>query len=134
LLELGVQLMDESEPVAGVPISKDDAVLYRDGLMIALLAFIPLRRKNLVSLEIGRHLVQEGDAWFVIIPHNETKTGKPIDFLFTTHVMQRPQTGLFRRPIRSALPAICLRTAICAPRPNTTIGREGSKPAEHIVR
>jgi integrase/recombinase XerD len=80
LLELGEQLMDESKPVAGMPISKDDAVLYRDGLMIALLAFIPLRRKNLVSLEIDRHLVREGDAWFVIIPHNETKTGKPIDF------------------------------------------------------
>ena len=72
--------MDESKPTPGTPISKDDAVRYRDGLMIALLAFIPIRRKNLAALEIGRHLVREGDGWFVIIPREETKTGTPIEF------------------------------------------------------
>jgi hypothetical protein len=40
----------------------DDAVRYRDGFMIALLAFIPIRPKNLAALEIGRHLVREGDG------------------------------------------------------------------------
>ena len=53
---------------------------YRDGLMIALLAFIPPRRKNLAALEIGRHLVREGDSWFVIIPREETKTRTSIEF------------------------------------------------------
>ena len=80
LLDLGQQLMDESKPAPGTPISMDDAVRYRDGLMIALLAFIPIRRKNLAALEIGRHLVREGDGWFVIIPREETKTGTPIEF------------------------------------------------------
>ena len=80
LLDLGQQLMDESKPTPGTPISMDDAVRYRDGLMIALLAFIPIRRKNLAALEIGRHLVREGDGWFVIIPREETKTGTPIEF------------------------------------------------------
>ena len=80
LLELGQQLMDESQPAAVTPISKRDAVRYRDGLMIALLAFIPLRRRNLAALEIGRHLVQEGDGWFVIIPREETKTRALIEF------------------------------------------------------
>ena len=80
LLDLGQQLMDESKPAPGTPISMDDAVRYRDGLMIALLAFIPIRRKNLAALEIGRHLVREGDGWFVIIPREEAKTGTPIEF------------------------------------------------------
>jgi integrase/recombinase XerD len=80
LLDLGLQLMDESKPTPGTPISKEDAVRYRDGLMIALLAFIPPRRKNLAALEIGRHLVREGDGWFVIIPREQTKTGTPIEF------------------------------------------------------
>jgi len=62
------------------PITKDDAVRYRDGLMIALWAFIPLRRKNFAALEIGRHLLREGDSWFVIIPREEAKTGTPIEF------------------------------------------------------
>ena len=80
LLELGQQLMDESKPAPDAPISKHDAVRYRDGLMIAFLAFIPMRRKNLAALEIDRHLVRGSDSWFVIIPGEETKTGTPIEF------------------------------------------------------
>jgi integrase len=80
LLDLGQRLMDESKPAPSTPISMDDAVRYRDGLMVALLAFIPIRRKNLAALEIGRHLVREGDGWFVIIPREEAKTGTPIEF------------------------------------------------------
>lgn len=80
LLDLGQQLMDETKPAPGTAISKDDAVRYRDGLMIALVAFIPIRPKNLAALEIGRHLVREGVGWFVIIPREEAKTGTPIEF------------------------------------------------------
>ena len=74
LLDLGQELMDESQPGPNTPIRMADAVRYRDGLMIALLAFIPLRRKNLAAIEIGRHLIQDGDGWFIIIPCTETKT------------------------------------------------------------
>jgi integrase len=47
--------------------------------MIALVAFIPFRRKNKM-IEIGRHLLQEGDDWFIIIPRQESKTRAPIEF------------------------------------------------------
>ena len=80
LLDLGQQLMDETKPAPDAPISKHDAVIYRDGLMIAFLAFIPIRRKNLAALEIDRHLVRGSDSWFVIIPGEETKTRMPIEF------------------------------------------------------
>jgi len=80
LLDLGLQLMDESRPSANRSKNRTaDLVRYRDGLMIALLGFIPLRRKN-VAIEIGRHFVQDGDGWSVIIPCAETKTGTPIEF------------------------------------------------------
>jgi integrase len=79
LLDLGQQLMDESWPSPETPIRMADAVRYRDGLMIAVLSFIPLRRKN-VAIEVGRQLVQDGDGWFIIIPFTETKTGAPIEF------------------------------------------------------
>src|SRR5262249_12087248 len=39
LLDLGLQLMDESRPSANRPICMADAVRYRDGLMFAWLAF-----------------------------------------------------------------------------------------------
>jgi integrase len=80
LLDLGQQLMDEKQPTAVTAISIDDAVRFRDGMLLAFVAFIPIRRKNLAALEIGRHLVREGDGWFVIIPGEETKTGTPIEF------------------------------------------------------
>lgn len=80
LLELGQQLMDESRPASNRRMRLADAVQYRDGLMIALVAFIPLRRKNLAALEIDRHLIQEEGEWFVIITAEETKTGATIEF------------------------------------------------------
>ena len=80
LLALGQELMAESQPPVGTPISRIDALRYRDGLIIAFLAFVPIRRKNLTALEIGRHLVREGDRWFVIIPREEAKTGTTIEF------------------------------------------------------
>jgi integrase/recombinase XerD len=80
LLDLGQKLMDESAPKPLARMRMADAVRYRDGLMIAMLAFEPLRRKNLVALEIGRHLIQEGANWFVVIPAEETKTNALIEF------------------------------------------------------
>jgi integrase/recombinase XerD len=81
LVELGLALMEESQPVDGQKLGMADAVRYRDGLIIAMLGFIPLRCRNLASLEIGRTFVQEGDGWALIIPTNETKSGKePIEF------------------------------------------------------
>ena len=80
LLDLGMQLMGEPRPEPGTSIRLGDAVQYRDGLMIALLAFMPMRRKNVTSLATDRHLVRDGDTWFVIIDGNETKTGSAIEF------------------------------------------------------
>jgi hypothetical protein len=132
-------------------------------------------------------------AWFVIVSHEETKTGTAIEFPvpellesylafyldiirprmlrrpncaalwvsakggalvysaigqvfsgsrraasasaspLTTHAMRQQQPGLFSPLVRSVLPATCLRTAICEPLSNTTIGHEASKPVAHIV-
>jgi integrase/recombinase XerD len=80
ILALGQQLMDETNPETEDPLSLAQALRYRDGLMISLLAFIPLRRKNLASLEIGRHLIGEGENRTILIPAAETKTRTPIEF------------------------------------------------------
>ena len=98
LLELGQKLMDESEPKTAGRIRIADAVRFRDGLMIALLAFIPLRRRNLAALEIGRHLVKEGNGWFIIIPPEETKTSATIEFAVTEFL--RPYLATYLDTIR----------------------------------
>ena len=45
LVELGLQLMAESNPESKASVSMADAVMYRDGLMIALVGYVPLRHK-----------------------------------------------------------------------------------------
>jgi integrase/recombinase XerD len=80
LLEFGQTLMDEANIAADIRLNIHQAVQYRDGLMLAFVAFSPLRLRNLTGLEIGRTIVQDGERWFIIIPGQETKTGTPIDF------------------------------------------------------
>ena len=80
LLELGLQLMDECKPEANAKMDVRQAVTYRDGLMVSVLAFAPLRPKNLASLEIAHHLFVDGNRWFVVVLREETKTGKRIQF------------------------------------------------------
>jgi integrase/recombinase XerD len=80
LIDLGQQLMTESEIVPGTRVRMADAIRYRDGLMIALLGFIPVRHKNFAAIEIGRVLVKEGENWFIILSPEDTKTKIPMDF------------------------------------------------------
>jgi integrase/recombinase XerD len=69
LYGLGIDLMNQTH-----------AFQYRDGLIIAFLALIPLRRRTLAALRIGRHLVKVGDLWELDIPAGDTKTRRPLDY------------------------------------------------------
>lgn len=77
LLQLGVGLMDGAEKSDGkVHLRATD---YRDGLMIAMLAHLPMRRRNMCALEIGRHLLRRGPAWWIVIPGDEMKNHRPLE-------------------------------------------------------
>ena len=78
LYALGIELMDEAEQ--SDPIRKLDAFRYRDGLIIALLALIPLRRRSVAALRIGQHLLKSGDLWVIDIPAHDIKTRQAIDY------------------------------------------------------
>ena len=79
LLDLGNTMMEEGQAgTASGPVPA--ARLYRDGLIIAFLALIPLRRGNLVSLEIGRQLTRSSGGWIVTIPGEEAKNHRPLVF------------------------------------------------------
>jgi integrase/recombinase XerD len=79
-LDVGQQLMDEHDPKTEHRLTLKQAIRYRDGLVISLLAFLPLRRKTLTALEIDRHLIGKGINRFILIPAPETKTRTPIEF------------------------------------------------------
>jgi len=80
LVDLGIELMEECAVTVSAPIAMADAVQYRDGLMIALLGYVPLRHKNFAAIEIGRDLIKEDEFWFIVIPPEETKTKTYLEF------------------------------------------------------
>jgi integrase/recombinase XerD len=78
LIDLGLELMAEAG--MGEDMRMADAVQYRDGLIIALFGYVPLRHKNMAGLEIGRDILKEGDTWSIVIPPEDNKTGIHIEF------------------------------------------------------
>jgi integrase/recombinase XerD len=57
LYQLGFDLMDEAAEAApeAKKVRTKDAITYRDGLIIALLAADPVRRSNFAALTLERH-------------------------------------------------------------------------------
>ncbi len=80
LWRFGFELMEEAEgPDGGSRLAR--AGRYRGGLVISLLAARQLRRRNSGSIEIGHHLVKEGERYSLRFDGAETKTGSAIDNL-----------------------------------------------------
>jgi integrase/recombinase XerD len=78
LAAFGIELMTRADrPESDTPLRR--ACQFRDGLMIALLAARPLRRRNFTRIEIGRHLVRISDTFTLQFDGAETKTGEPIN-------------------------------------------------------
>jgi integrase/recombinase XerD len=75
LLDLGFALMEEAKAKQGLPA----AILYRDGLIIAFLSLVPLRRRNLEGLRLGQNLIEGNGHWIVALKAEETKTHAPLE-------------------------------------------------------
>ena len=73
LAALGERLMEEAESAARWS-ARRRAVAYRDGLMIALLAYRPVRLKNFAMMRLGRHLTRSGACWRILFGADETKS------------------------------------------------------------
>jgi integrase len=87
LYALGMDLMDRADQTN--PVCKVDAFQYRDGLIIALLALIPLRRRTLAALRIGEHLQKSGHLWVLDIPAADTKAGRSLDYPVSENLSAR---------------------------------------------
>jgi len=71
LVDLGKDLMEQAKSAT------DDlkaALLYRDGLMIALTAYVPFRRRNIADSKIGENLIPMGGIYLLVLNEEETKT------------------------------------------------------------
>ena len=72
LFAYGLKLMEQCERPSNAT-AEQRARCYRDGLMLAFLAARPLRRGNFASIEMGRHLVQRADGYWLCFEANEMK-------------------------------------------------------------
>src|SRR5262249_43817003 len=114
LYALGIELMDSAGADAETAkrVSKAQALQYRDGLLIALPALLPLRRRTLVALRIGKHLVKNGDLWELVIPAADTKTRRPLDYPISKELCTRIDLYLSR--FRCRIPGANMHTGLWA--------------------
>ena len=72
LIKAGLKLMTEAQDLGKLGFERARAV--RNGLMISLLAFCPIRRKNFAALEIGHTFKRVGGRWWICVPAADTKS------------------------------------------------------------
>ena len=82
LLQLGCELMLKAEgmpmPPPGSVGPMHPALMFRSGLLIALLAMRPLRRRNLVELVVGSTIRRTENGWELALPGTITKNHTPL--------------------------------------------------------
>ena len=78
LLRLGLALKQKAER-GDIARASWRAALYRDGLMIMMLACRPIRRGNLAAMRLERHLVRRDDGYAIRLGGSETKNGRAYD-------------------------------------------------------
>ncbi len=75
LVKAGLTLVAEAQSFAKNDLARARGV--RNGLMIALLAFCPIRPKNFAALEIGRTFKEVHGNWWIALPTVATKSRRP---------------------------------------------------------
>lgn len=97
LLQLGRSLMEKA---ASARSAGTAARRYRDGLMIAFLALLPLRRRNLMGLDLEQQLTRQTQGWMLTVPGEQTKNHRPIEMAVPSVLVPMLETYLAQhRPV-----------------------------------
>lgn len=75
IVEAGLALMQQAEH-GNQMTPRRRSLLYRNGLMIALLALCPVRLKNFAALKVGFTFRMTEDRWLISLPGSDTKSGR----------------------------------------------------------
>jgi integrase len=71
-LDFGIELMDEALALHSAHRQRE--IQYRDGLLIALLSFWPIRRRSIAALTVTRHLEFDGNGFNILLYPEDTKS------------------------------------------------------------
>jgi integrase len=72
LIKAGTDLMTAAE-AATHRSALARARQFRNGLMVAMLGYHPIRPKNFATLELGLTFKREFGSWWIVLPRSETK-------------------------------------------------------------
>lgn len=100
LVDAAIRLMTKADAAAHRS-ALARARLYRNGLMVAVLAFHPIRLKNFASLEIGETFRQVNSSSWIVLPASETKEERPDE-----RVVDQSLTGWIERYLRVHRPVL----------------------------
>lgn len=71
LVELGFRLMENTLDLKRI----EDAIAFRDGLIISFLALHPIRLRNMTDFHLDVNLIRRSNGFMVVFGSHETKTG-----------------------------------------------------------
>jgi integrase len=71
-------LCRQMDVLMGAPVGRDEAVEFRDCLLVATATLTGLRRRNLLDMQLDRNLIRVGPSWRLDFGETETKTGRAI--------------------------------------------------------
>ena len=104
LIDAGLTLIEEAECSANMSALKC-ARQHRNGLMVAMLAYHPIKLKNFAALEIGRSLLQTKGRWWIVLSAAETKEGRPDERPVDRSIIPELESYLkIHRPILARAP------------------------------
>ncbi len=89
LVDEGLRLFESAATLPATPLRRTR--MARNGLMIALLALCPIRLRPFASLTSGETFVEIDGRWWIVLPPEETKSGRPDE---------RPVPDLLSEPLR----------------------------------
>jgi hypothetical protein len=78
-LDYGIALMDKAIETSHGQGEHGD-VLYRDGLLLALLSLWPIRRRSLAALTVSRHILRDDDSLAFLLHPEDTKAKRSESF------------------------------------------------------
>lgn len=74
----------------------DRGKLHRDGLMIALLSYRPIRLANLTTIHLGEHLQRHGDGWRLSFKEGEGKSKREFEVWWPTELVEHLERHIER--------------------------------------
>jgi integrase/recombinase XerD len=126
LLDLGLSLIDKATEAQGLTA----ALLHRDGLLIAFLSLVQLRRRNIAGLRIGRNLIDVNGTWSIALDAAETKTDAPLEYAWPEELAAPLATYLsLHRPYLSTLCGRWSKPIDCA----LWVSSDGSPMTENAI-